>query len=147
VRADYEKMFREGQCPVGRALLREDGSPSEWRVRMVSGPVPDLSRLHHRKRFESVQGVILGHNVTDVVGKWGRFSVRHSPVPGKNGLLDGGMALCLDYSGRNGSIVSRVRDYVRLPWAADRRVMVGQFRLLLLGRERILGYFLLEELP
>jgi hypothetical protein len=131
----FDEMFDRGRCPRPEALLE---FPS-WRVSMVTGPLPSLTALGHRKLFRaSDDGGVEGCNSLDLVGRWGYFRVSEGRTP------DLRQSLLLDYFAHpeQGLITSRMQDYLRT--TPDFRVMVGRFYLLLWGKLRFCGYFLLE---
>lgn len=140
----YSEEFRWGLCPRTSVLLGPLGMSMIWRVRMLSGLLPDLSGIGHVKECSGAGGVmtryiVAGHNQLAWGPHWGHFTASLAEAP------DGRSALLLDYSchERNGFFTSRIRDYIRV---ADDLSLIGQFRWMLGGRARLLGYFRLEHI-
>lgn len=141
---DVERLFRRGESPT---LLRAGEVASEWRVDVLSGPLPSMGGwpLRHRKRFDltplgDVRGRVAGHNVFRDDLRWGRFSVV-DVVTGSFRAFS-----CLDYDvDGNSWPVRRMLDYIRQP--ADRPdLVVGLYGLVLWGRYRKLGHFTLTRI-
>lgn len=96
-----------------------------WRVEVLTGLLPDLSLLKHRKLFVDVNGSIAGSNLITIAGKdrvWGKFTVLRCTKT---------VALVYD----NNVIV----DYIK---QLTPEIMLGEFCY----KERFISYFtLLKE--
>jgi hypothetical protein len=146
---DLEEEFRSGWAPLASDLLGPRGENAEWRVTMLTGPIPDLggSLLRHRKRFYRGDGrVVRGHNVFRRGWGWGCFEIRF----GVSGL-DWRPVLCLVYDVPANMFCARlVSDEVRV--VAPRGELFAEPSLPseLLGRfcygGIFLGYFRLDRL-
>jgi hypothetical protein len=136
------RMFAEGGVPRQSDLLGHDGAPAEWRVTMLTGPIPNMGGrwLLHRKRFVADGGnKIFGCNILRQDLRWGHFKV---------GLAmgdDGKPATLIDYDvSENGRLMRRVCDLVRATPSPN--VLIGRFHVVWFGRRRLLAYFILERL-
>jgi hypothetical protein len=138
---ELERRFRLGHAPEPTRLLCPDGGPAEWRVDMLTGPIPNMGGwpLHHRKWFDDLGGCNLLRGY-----RWGQFEY-HSAVYSRKVDGDGGLVLCLDYDVPEIQFkpTRRIVDYVRTTYDPD--VMLGRFHVRWRGRLRFLGYFSLTR--
>jgi hypothetical protein len=102
-------------------------------VKMLTGPLPDLTRLGHRKGISDGSGVnILRERIF-----WGYFEVGVNYAGGEPD------SILLDYDHyTNFFPLNRVRDYVRRDAGG---VYVGKFHVVLFNRPIFLGYFRLSK--
>ena len=122
-----EKLYSEGRAPTPAQILGPGMPTTEWRVNMLTGPIPDMGGwpLRHRKRFHRGYG----RNVLLRDTEWGRFDCFY-------GFHSSTDCLMLDYggSGGNGRLTSRIRDFVRT--TPDPDVLLGKFFFLWRGKLR-----------
>jgi hypothetical protein len=128
------KLFAGGSPVNPLYLLGEQGGPSEWMVRMLTGPVLDLGFLHHRKRFWLRGGRVVGCNILGKDFRWGFFTVE-----------EGDSFTTIDYSDERNDLSHLISDEVRLPDGPE-NLVVGSFRLKLFGKPRFVGYFSLRRI-
>jgi len=135
-----EAMFEEGRMPVPSDFLNKDGSPAEWAVTMLSGPIPNMggAPLHHRKRFEQAT-LLEGSNLMLRNWRWGHFFASSDLG------CDGRPVMVLNYDVLANSLVTRsIRDHLRVTaWSDD--VMIGMFHVEWRKKLRFLGYFSLTR--
>jgi len=139
----YEQLF-----VAGRALTPEeltlDGDPLEWRVRILTGLIPDMSGwMRHRKRVymsphldeqEKIQVRVVGCNIVREDVRWGYF------YPKAGWGLDGRPCLVLDYDVPcNSFLTNHIKDRVRA--TSDPRLLIGK---LYVG-DSFGGYFTMER--
>jgi hypothetical protein len=129
------KSFDEGSPVNPLHLLGEQGVPSEWAVRMLTGPVLDLGFLHHRKRFWLRGGRVVGCNILGKDFRWGFFTVE-----------EGDSSTSIDYGDERNGLSHLISDEVRLPGGGPENLVVGRFRLRLFGKPRFVGYFSLSRI-
>jgi hypothetical protein len=137
-----EAVFRDGSCPRAVDLLGPGGCSSEWRVDMLTGPVPSMGGrlLRHRKRIRCLpDGSVAGCNVFRSNWLWGWFSA-------VDDLASSGpdRSLLLDYGHPVNLLSNRIRDRVR--GTSDPNVLIGQFCVAWRGRPRLVGYFSLTRI-
>lgn len=144
-RKKLEKIFLEGKVPAKASLLEPDGRLSEWRVDMLTGPIPNMGGkwFRHRKQIVGVGEEILGCNILFANYRWGRFQILDDGRVAYDG--DKLPVLFLDYAIHgNGKVTSSIRDFVRT--TKDVNVLIGRFNLNFWGRKWFLGYFSLRRL-
>jgi hypothetical protein len=140
-RRELDVVFRQGSCPAAASLLGPGGRLAEWRVDMLTGPVPSMGGrvLRHRKQFWGRPGgSVVGCNVLFRDLRWGWFSLGDRDILGRG--------LIVDYDQpENGLLRDRVRDYVRQVGVPG--VLLGRFYLMWRGYPRFVGYFSMTRLP
>lgn len=112
------ELFEQGHAPDPLQLLNPDGGIGEWRVDMLTGPIPSMGGwpLHHRKRFVPLtQRMIIGCNVILKDRCWGHFDL----VPS---IFD---TLLLDYNVPGNGWMRHIRDQLRT--APNPNVLIGRF--------------------
>lgn len=104
-----EEQFLSGKIPDPKTLLGPHGENAEWRVTMVTGPIPNMGGkwFRHRKLFVLMGENVVGCNILFSNYKWGRFKVvgglPREPVRG----------LLLDYNVPENGLTRGIRDFVR----------------------------------
>ena len=141
-RDDLLGVWRDGQVPSSDNLLGENGTPCEWRVDMLTGPIPNMGGwpLHHRKIFWRIDlsesGRTCGLNIFGKGWGWGSFYV----VPAEDRALFG-------YDLPDNSVpLRKIRDEART--TSNPNILIGQFYY----RLPVVGYwgpyyFSLTRLP
>jgi hypothetical protein len=157
VTAGLEATFSAGRMPFVADFLGKDGSPAEWDVTMLSGPIPNMGGvpLHHRKRFgqslhgamwvgrrlvkPSVTTLLEGCNLMLRHWQWGNFFASSDLG------WDGRPVMVLNYDVlANGLVTRKIRDHVRVTaWSDD--VMIGMFHVEWRKKLRFFGYFSLTR--
>lgn len=131
-----EAIYRYGSIPMPESLLGPKGGPAEWRVVMLTGPIPNMGGklFHHRKRFwrRGEGDEVIGENVLFDDTQWGHFTLR---------LWAG--ALLIDYNTNANGVSRRIRDLVRT--TPDPNLLIGKFHLVWRSKPRFLGYFTLAR--
>lgn len=135
----YEQLFVSGKLVDPQQLLTSGTYPCEWRVRILTGLVPDMGGrlLRHRKRFylSSVNNSVRGVNVVRDACYWGHHVVR--PGWGR----DGRPATVLDYGGQGNTLFTRnLVDVVRT--TDDPDLLIGK----LYSGDWFGGYFTLARI-
>ena len=132
-KVELAKIFAQGSCPMASRLLTLDKHLSEWRVDMLTGPIPNMVGwpFFHRKQFYPA-----GHLTSGVAGcnmffgdtRWGWFSLDDSSTVDE---IDKRGVLFINYDDVcNGSITRRkIIDRVRT--TNDPNVLIGEFRYFL----------------
>jgi hypothetical protein len=149
---ELEAAFLSAKAPSPESLLGPEGQPAEWRVHMLTGPIPRLRR--HRKSLESTdvpskpgepaEKCVVGCNITDEDNRWGWFQLEDAVFDEKIGG-DGKPVLLINYAvPKNGRVTRNIRDEVRCTKNPD--VLLGRFYYLLLGHKFFLGYFTLTRI-
>ena len=148
-----EARFLAGKAPEPETMLGTEGAPAKMRVRMLTGPIPNMGRwpFYHRKEFASEGKEICGGNVFTLGGlfvtvfflalwffgfdgRWGAFRLEK-----REGYL------LINYAvPENGWLTKRIRDHIRT--TDDPDVFIGKFHWVWRGREIFLGYFTLTRI-
>jgi hypothetical protein len=136
-KSSLDELFHEGTMPEPAALA------GEWRVDMLTGIVPSMYRLNHRKVIEiGSGGGIFGSNVLFRDAKWGYFYVEK--IFGRAFGFDDRPALLIDYNRTiNGEMSRNLRDYVR---CLAPGLFLGRFCYQFGSRLIFLGYFTLAKI-
>lgn len=147
---ELDMVFQMGECPDALSLLGPEGAPSEWRVDMLNGLLPNLAGwpFHHRKLFYYLptdaaadgcpRGIVGGCNLMFGKRRWGHFLLDDEHVFSDN---DKKLVLFIDYDqSENGFATRDIRDYVRTTNNPD--LLLGEFWY---GRSR--SHFTLTRLP
>lgn len=115
-------------------MPRQNELRGTYKVEMLWGIIPNLSRLGHIKIFK--EGSFFGYNVTSG-RQWGHFWFMRTP---RNRALE------INYNiyWRNNFITRRIRDRVRRFQNSDDRY-IGEFRYVFWRKPRLLGYFRLTK--
>lgn len=121
------KIFMAGDCPRAGNLLGPDRGLSEWRVDMLTGPIPNLGGrwFRHRKQFHvSTTGQVMGCNILFDDTRWGYFVLDDVDTYEE---ADDRKVLFINYKQpENGTLTrGRIRDYVRTTHDVD--VLIGEF--------------------
>lgn len=119
---ELDKVYAAGRGPKATELLDDSDShfdyPVEWRVDILTGPIPSLGGwpFRHRKWFwQFSSGNVAGCNSFFKNMRWGWFK-----------LDDRRAALDVDYDQpENGKLTRNISDLVRT--TDDPNVMLGQF--------------------
>lgn len=133
----YEGLFAAGKVFHPTDLLAPDGGAREWRVRILTGLIPNMGGriLRHRKRFYLAGGKVRGVNVLCNALYWGY----HDVLPGWG--RDGRLAMVLDYGVPcNSFLTNHITDVVRT--TEDPTLLVGK----LYCGDWFGGHFTLERL-
>jgi hypothetical protein len=144
---ELAKVFAMGRCPKATTLLGPQNSLSEWRVDMLTGPIPNLGGIfQHRKQFYLLygSGEVMGCNVFFKDTRWGWFVLDDCDA---FDAIDKRGVLLINYDlPENGGLTrDKILDRVRTTDNSD--VLIGEFNYALGGH--ILGpyYFSLTRLP
>lgn len=111
--------FLQGKAPDPKSLLGPNGEKAEWRVDMLTGPIPNMGGkwFRHRKVFELVGDEVRGCNILFSNFKWGRFVVKTHDVEG--------IDCCIDYNVPENTFTRGIEDFVRT--TEDPNVLIGEF--------------------
>jgi len=114
----------------------------EWRVDMLTGIVPSMYRLNHRKVIEIGRcGGVFGNNVLFRDTKWGYFYVEK--IFGRTYGFDDRPALLIDYDRPPNKLSNNLRDYVR---QLAPGLFLGRFCYQMEDRLIFIGYFTLTKI-
>ena len=120
---ELSKIFNEGKSPLVASLLGPPHEiPCDWRVDMLTGPIPNLGGwpLHHRKRFQKRDnGWVEGFNLFFGNTRWGAFDVEYHVTANRSELYFNYDKL------ENSSIVRGFLDYVHT--TEDSNLLLGKF--------------------
>ena len=134
---ELEDLFLAGKRPT--TFFKEGETSSEWRVDMLTGPIPNLGKIFkHRKRFTEfgrTPGMPIGSNVFWKNFLWGSFLVWSRPSS-ELAVID------YDYP-KNTFLTRRITDMVRT--TPNHNVLIGKFYYKIFGKLRFLGYFTLTR--
>jgi hypothetical protein len=124
---ELAKIFAKGSIPKATMLLGPGNSLSEWRVDMLTGPVPNLGGLfRHRKQFylSSVSGKITGCNLFFKDTHWGWFVLDYDCAVDS---IDKRSVLFINYNvPENGDLTrNKISDRVRTTDDGDH--LIGEF--------------------
>ena len=121
---ELNKIYARGRGPKATELLDDSDShldygPAEWRVDMLTGPIPNLSSwpFHHRKRFWFSMNRVIGHNAFFKNMRWGWFKVVHASVPS--------WTVINYHQPENGKFIRNICDFICT--TDDSNIMLGQF--------------------
>lgn len=140
-----KRLFLAGKAPEPVTLLGPDSLPAQWRVRMLTGLIPNMGgpQFRHRKLF--VPGVTIGGcNVLFSDFRWGWFQLEKDTYSVEAGGDDEPVLLINYDVKKNNCVTGRIRDYVRA--TMNPNVLIGRFHYMWRGRPRFLGYFTLTRI-
>jgi hypothetical protein len=127
--AELAKIFAMGKCPMASRLLGPQRELSQWRVDMLTGPIPNLggAPFHHTKQFYWSEAnnrftgcnLFFGGRVS-----WGAFTLDDSSYMD---VVDRQGVLFFDYNQPRNSDLTRgkIADHVRT--TDDFNVLIGEF--------------------
>ena len=152
---ELAKIYAMGDAPDPLILLKEDQTDCEWRVDMLTGPIPNLGGkfFRHRKRFiyscavateidqegnaicrYSGPMMVYGHNTFFAKTRWGWFRVDNPESDGISAtVLNYGSMKCV-----NGCLISRIENTLRTTVSKD--VLLGK-SFYNLGKRELGPYF------
>ena len=147
---ELAKIFAQGSCPIASRLLGPDRLLTDWRVDMLTGPIPNMGGwpFFHRKQFYPAS---LSRNPSGVTGcnvffcntRWGWFILDDSNAVDK---IDQQGVLLVDYDQpENGSLIrGKISDRIRT--TTDPNVLLGEFYYALGGHSTGPFYFSLTRI-
>ena len=120
-----EKTYQNGTPP----------NPSElwgvYKIKMLTGIFPDLSRFGHIKKFYSMNSNVVGCNSFNHHFKWGYFKVYTSSKT------------VIDYDLKVNWFSRRIKDNVVT--ITPQKLYLGKFYYMIFGKPRFIGYFTMEK--
>lgn len=128
------KLFERSTIVNPMHLLGKNNAEAEWTVRVLTGPIMDMSVFGHRKRFWLDGKRVVGCNVIGKDCKWGFFTVDKDW---------GASFTTIDYSDERNRLTKIVVDQVRVTDYAN--LLIGRFCLKIFGKTRFVGYFTLRR--
>ena len=112
----------------------------EYRVDMLTGPIPNMRGIGHRKIFAGTNGAVRGCNIVFSKARWGDFFLEKAACSDPGELP----ALLINYDvPENGCVTKRIRDQVRR--LDEYGHYLGRFYMTLFGKPRFLAYFMLTK--
>ena len=124
---ELAKMFASGSCPVATDLLGPERHLAEWRVDMLTGPIPSLGGIfRHRKQFylASGSGKVKGSNLFFSNFFWGGFALDDSNAFDS---IDHRGVLLVDYDQIENSPFTRGKILDRVRTTANPNIHLGEF--------------------
>jgi hypothetical protein len=144
---ELAKIFAGGSCPKATSLLGPEGVLSEWRVDMLTGPIPTMGGwpFRHRKQFYpslAAPAKVTGCNVVFNNLRWGWFHLDDNTA--FDGIDRRGV-LFVDYDlPENGCLAQKIID--RLRTIDKPNVLLGEFSYNMAGRSLGPYYFSLTRI-
>lgn len=128
--AALNKMYEEGLSPD------PDELQGDYDIQMLTGIIPDFSRIGHIKRFYHYRGdhtvnIVSGHNVFAGKLPWGYFLALKEQWSR--------METVINYGSSGNWFSGRIRDTLSTVEAG--RVYLGKFHLVIFGKPRFFGFF------
>jgi hypothetical protein len=143
---ELAKIFAMGKCPVAARLLGPLYGVSEWRVDLLTGPIPNLGGgyFKHRKQFHRrANGKVAGCNLFFRDLRWGWF-VLDDRRDSDN--VDLRRVLVFDYDQLENGLVTRDRMLDLVRTTDDPNVLLGEVRYALWGLVAGPYYFTLTRM-
>lgn len=125
-----EKIYKSGISP----------NPSElrgiYKITMLTGFLPDLSRFGHVKQFYHLFLNVSGYNMFDYWFKWGYFRVyldnKKSPPE-----------TVINYNQKKNWVSKKIIDTIVT--VTPNQLYLGKFHYVIFGKRRFIGYFEMEK--
>ena len=128
------QVFKNGRVPLVKEFQ------GEYLVRMLTN-IPSLHRIKHRKSFKATEQGVIGKNILFRNFEWGNFFLEEGDIDKPESLK---MVVINYATGQNTFLTRRIRDFVR---AVDgKRLYLGRFNIVVLGKPVFLGYFSLTKI-
>ena len=142
---ELAKIFAGGSCPKAASLLGPNGEKSEWRVDMLTGPIPNMGGwpFRHRKQFYQSRLTPTGCNTFFNDTRWGWFQLYDC---GAFDSIDQHGVLLLDYDQPGNGVLTQGKIIDRLRTTDKPNVLLGEFSYNLAGRSMGPYYFSLTRI-